>query len=122
MADLTGIMEWTFVSEVEAPEQINEVLVEGEEVEIAYKTIRDVAAVTNKRIIISDKQGLTGKKIETYSIPFKSITMYSSENAGGLFDVNCELQLWMRSGSFKLKLNPKVDVRKLDRIIARHVL
>lgn len=122
MADLKSIMEWTFMTEVAEPEQLKDVLIEGENIEIAYKTVRDVAAVTNKRIIISDKQGMTGKKIETYSIPFKSIIMYSSENGGRLLDLNAELEVWTNAGNFKLKVKKGVDIRKLDKIIARHIL
>lgn len=77
--------------------------------------------VTNKRIIIADKQGITGKKVEVYTIPFKSIVMYSSENAGVL-DLNAEIELWTRVGNFKLRLNRGVDVRKLDKIIGQYIL
>lgn len=55
-------------------------LVNGEEVIASFKSIRDFGAITNKRIIYFDKQGLIGKKIEAYSIPLKSIDMFSSEN------------------------------------------
>lgn len=122
MANLAEIMNWTFVQETEPSSEINEILIEGEYVEVAYKTIRDIAAVTNKRIIIADKQGLTGKKVEVYTIPFKSINMYSSENAKGLLDFNAEIQLWTRAGNFKLNLKKGIDIRKLDRIIGQHIL
>ncbi|NLM53629.1 MAG: PH domain-containing protein [Firmicutes bacterium] len=121
MADLANIMEWTFVSETTVPKEVQEILVPGEEAHAAYKTIRDVAVITNKRIIISDKQGITGKKVEVYTIPFKSIVMYSSENAG-LLDVNAELELWTRVGKFKLNLKRGVDIRKLDRLIGQAIL
>ena len=58
MADAKGIMNWTFISETDVPDDVKEILIDGEEVEVAYKTIRDVAVVTNKRIIIADKQGI----------------------------------------------------------------
>jgi hypothetical protein len=61
-------------------------------------------------------------KVEIYTIPFKAISMYSSENGGGMLDFNAELQLWTRAGLFKLKLNKGVDIRKLDRIIAHYIL
>ena len=77
--------------------------------EIPYKTIRDVAVVTNKRLIIADRQGLTGKKVEVYTIPFKSIIMYSSENAGKL-DLNAELELWTKVGKLKLNVSKKIDI------------
>ena len=83
--------------------------------------MRDFAIVTNKRFIIGDKQGITRKKMELYTIPFKSINMYSSENARGLMDLG-EIELWTRMGRFKLNLKKGVDVRKLDHIIASHIL
>ncbi|MFD1204886.1 PH domain-containing protein [Sporosarcina contaminans] len=121
MADLTAITAWTFTEEVPVPDDIAELLIEGEVAEVAYKTIRDVAVVTNKRFIIADKQGLTGKKVEIYTIPFSSIIMYSSENAGKI-DLNAEIELWTKAGKLKLNLNKKVDIRKLDKIIANAIL
>ena len=60
MAELEAIMEWTFSGEATDTSTIDEILIDGEEIAAAYTTIRDIAAVTNKRIIIADKQGLTG--------------------------------------------------------------
>ena len=122
MADLNQIMTWTFVKETEAPSEVKEILIDGEKIEAAYKTVRDVAVITNKRIIVADKQGLTGKKVEIYTIPFKSIVIYSSENARGILDFNAEIQLWTRAGSFKLNLKKGINIRKIDRLIAQHIL
>lgn len=121
MAELNSMMGWTFLQEIDVPDSVKDLLVDGEQAKVAYKTVRDSAVVTNKRIIISDKQGLTGKKVEVYTIPFASINMYSTENAG-TFDANVEIQLWTRAGNFKLNLNKKVDIRKLDKIIAEAIL
>ncbi len=122
MADLNQIMTWTFFKETEAPSEVKEILIDGEKIEAAYKTVRDVAVITNKRIIVADKQGLTGKKVEIYTIPFKSIVIYSSENARGILDFNSEIQLWTRAGTFKLNLKKGINIRKLDRLIAQHIL
>jgi len=122
MADIRGAMEWTFFQEIKVPNDIQNMLVEGEHAVAAYKTVRDVATITNKRIMIADKQGVTGKKVEVYTIPFKSIVMYSSENAGAVLDFNAELEFWTLAGRFKLKLKKGIDIRKLDRIIAHHIL
>lgn len=121
MADVNQMLQWTFYEEVTVPEEMQDMMVAGEKAYAAYKTVRDVEVVTNKRFIIADKQGITGKKTEIYTIPFKSIDMYSSENAGRL-DFNAELELWTRSGRCKLNVNKKVDVRKLDKIIAENIL
>lgn len=67
----------------------------------AYKTFRDSAIFTNKRLIIRDAQGLTGKKVEIYSLPYSSINMWSTENAGKLLDFNAEVELWTRTGHLK---------------------
>ena len=122
MADLNQIMTWTFVKETEAPSEVKEILIDDETIEAAYKTVRDVAVITNKRIIVADKQGLTGKKVEIYTIPFKSIVIYSSENARGILDFNAEIQLWTRAGTFKLNLKKGINIRKIDRLIAQHIL
>lgn len=108
------------MSEAPIPRDIGTILVRGEEPIAAFKTFRDTAVFTNKRLIVRDAQGLTGKKVEMYSVPYSSINMWSSENAGTL-DLNAELELWTRAGRMKIKVGKGVDVRRLDQLIA-HVL
>lgn len=86
-----------------------------------YKTIRDVALFTNKRLIVSDAQGITGKKVEVYSLPWSAVNMWSSENAGKL-DLNAEIELWTRAGHIKINLGRDVNVREIDALIASAVL
>lgn len=115
------MLEWTFMLEIDTPKDLYKILVPGEEPISSYKTIRDTATLTNKRIIIRDVQGLIGKKVETYSYPWKSIDAWSSENAG-TFDLDAELEFWMKCGHFKIKVNSKADVAKFDRIISELIL
>jgi hypothetical protein len=122
MAATTGILEWTLLSECPIPDDVTALLVTGEEAVAAYKTFRDSAIFTNKRLIVRDSQGLTGKKIEMYSLPYSSITMWSTENAGSFLDVNAEVELWTRSGHIKVKLKKGIDVRKFDKLIAEALL
>ncbi|WP_041256092.1 PH domain-containing protein [Exiguobacterium antarcticum] len=122
MSNPLGQLAWTFVSECDIPQDVQGLLIQGERALSAYKTIRDVAIFTTHRLIIRDAQGLTGKKVEVYSIPYKSINMYSTENAGGMFDINSEVQLFTRAGTIKINLNKKVDVRKIDLLIANAIL
>lgn len=77
---------------------------------------------TTKRLIVRDAQGLTGKKVEVYSLPYSRIDMWSSENAGKLLDFNAELELWTRAAHIKIKLDKKIDIRRLDKLIAWAVL
>lgn len=120
--ETAAITAWTFVAECPIPDDVNPLLVEGEKPWAAYKTFRDSAIFTNKRLIVRDAQGLTGKKVEIYSLPYSSINMWSSENAGKLLDLNAEIELWTRAGQVKIKLNKGVDIRKLDHMISHAVL
>lgn len=122
MAATQGILEWTLVGECPIPQDVNQLLVAGEVAIAAYKTIRDTAIFTNKRLIVRDAQGLTGKKVEIYSLPYSSINMWSTENAGGFLDTNAEVELWTRAGHIKVKLHKGVDIRKFDRLIANALL
>lgn len=70
------------------------VLVEGEHLEKAFKVIRDMLVFTNKRLILVDKQGLTGSKAEYLSVPYRSIIKFSKESAG-LLDLDAELKIWI---------------------------
>lgn len=116
-----ALVTWTFVAEAPIPDDVSALLVPGEEPVAAYKTFRDVAVFTTKRLIVRDAQGVTGKKVEVYSLPYSAVNMWSSENAGTL-DLNAELELWTRAGHIKIKVGKGIDVRRLDLLIARVVL
>jgi hypothetical protein len=122
MAATAGMLEWTLLSECPIPDDVNTLLISGEEAVAAYKTFRDSAIFTNKRLIVRDSQGLKGKKVEVYSIPYSSITMWSTENAGSFLDMNAEVELWTKSGHIKVKLKKGIDVRKFDTLIAEAIL
>lgn len=120
--DMQVLAIWTFSSPCAVPSEVNDMLVEGERAVCAYKTLRDIAIFTDKRIIVRDAQGLTGKKTEIYTLPYSSISMYSTENAGKIIDMNAEVELWTKVGRIKIKLNPGVNIRDLDRVIATYLL
>jgi hypothetical protein len=122
MAATAGMLEWTLLSECPIPDDVNTLLISGEEAVAAYKTFRDSAIFTNKRLIVRDSQGLKGKKVEMNSIPYSSITMWSTENAGSFLDMNAEVELWTKSGHIKVKLKKGIDVRKFDTLIAEAIL
>lgn len=121
MAETATITSWTLISECPIPADVNELMVDGERAVAAYKTFRDSAVFTTKRLIVRDAQGLTGKKIEIYSLPYSSIHMWSSENAGKI-DLSAEVDLWTRAGHIKIKLRKGIDVRRFDKLIATALL
>jgi hypothetical protein len=122
MAETANILAWTLISECPIPNDVFDLLVEGEEPVAAYKTLRDSAIFTNKRLIVRDAQGITGKKVEIYSLPYSSINMWSTENAGKFLDFNAEVELWTRAGHIKINLHKGVDIRKFDKLIANALL
>ena len=121
MAETTGILAWTLISECPIPKDVMDLLIPGEEAVAAYKTLRDSAVFTNKRLIVRDAQGITGKKVEIYSLPYSSINMWSTENAGTI-DFNAEVELWTRAGHIKVNLKRDVDIRKFDALLANFIL
>jgi hypothetical protein len=121
MAETSAILAWTLISECPIPEDVTDLLVSGEHAVAAYKTLRDSAIFTNKRLIVRDAQGITGKKVEIYSLPYSSINMWSTENAGKL-DFNAEVELWTRAGHIKINLQKGMDIRKFDKLIAEALL
>ena len=122
MAETSSILAWTLVSECPIPGDVSGLLVAGEHAVAAYKTFRDTAIFTNKRLIVRDAQGFTGKKVEIYSLPYSSIYMWSSENGHGIFNFNSEVELWTKAGHIKVNLSKGLDVRRLDKLIADSVL
>jgi hypothetical protein len=89
-ADLTG-----------REEEFASVLVAGEVIERGYKLVRDLIILTNLRILLIDKQGVTGKKQVWMSIPYRSVTRFSKESAGHM-DLDAELRIWLRGESAPL--------------------
>lgn len=118
---------WLFgnASEVRAEviqKQLEPVLIESEIVERAFKLIRDMFIFTNKRLILVDKQGVTGKKVEYHSIPYKSIIHFSIETAGA-FDRDSEIKLYITGGQMiEKELKSSIDIRSLQRTLASYIL
>jgi hypothetical protein len=99
-------------------------LSEGEVIEIGFRLIRDVFIFTNKRLILVDKQGLTGKKIEYLSVAYKSIARFAIETAGHM-DLDAELKIWVSSEalpSITRKFTKQVNIYDVQRVLAQHVL
>ena len=119
--ETAAILSWTLQSEIPVPPDVQTLLADGEQAITSFKTFRDSATFTTKRLIVRDAQGITGKKVEIYSLPYSSILMWSSENAGTL-DWNSELELWTKAGHIKVKLSKGADVRRIDSLIAWAVL
>lgn len=111
------------VSVEELNGKYGQLLTEDESFHLGYKVIRDTFIFTDKRLIIIDVQGVTGKKQEYLSIPYAKITRFSIETAGH-FDLDAELKLWIGSESTPVqkKFTKKVDIYELQRVLSSFVL
>lgn len=110
------------MSNEEATEELATILGIDEQIELAYKLIRDMIVLTDRRLILIDKQGMTGKKVEYRSVPYKSITMYTVETTGH-FDLDAELKLWI-SGQpepIALEFNGKTNVYAMQGLLAAKI-
>jgi len=113
-------------AEIDVAEIQNEfapILAAGETVFMAYQVVRDMFVFTNKRLVLVDKQGLTGKKVDYHSLPYKSITHFAVETSGH-FDMDAELKLWISSLREPIvkELKKGTDVVGVQRTLAEYVL
>ena len=112
-------------SEVPAAELQTEfarLLMKDECILCGYRLVRDVFMFTGRRLLLVDKQGLTGKKLEYLSVPYKSITKFSIETAG-TFDLDAELKIWVAGSPDPVsqKFSKGVDVYKVQTLLAKAV-
>src|SRR5690606_37878660 len=98
-------------------------LIDDEHIEKAYKLIRDMFVSTNKRLILVDKQGITGSKVDYVSIPYTSITNFSKESAD-LMDLDAELKIWVRGESTPIKkqFGKNDNINEVYKIISQYIL
>jgi hypothetical protein len=103
--------------------EYGQLLVDGEIIEIGFVVLRDTFLFTNKRLILVDIQGISGKQIEYLSIPYSKITKFSVQT-GGSFDLNAELKLWIGSDTIPLekKFNKDLSIYDVQKVLASHVL
>ncbi|KQP24242.1 cytoplasmic protein [Methylobacterium sp. Leaf102] len=82
------------LSAAEVSEQLAGILTEGESVQVAFRLLRDLIVFTDRRLILVDKQGITGRKVQYMTVPYRAITCFSVETAGS-FDLDSELKIWV---------------------------
>jgi hypothetical protein len=111
------------VSQEDLIKKFDRLLMEGEQIELGFKLIRDTFIFTTKRLILVNVQGVTGSKTEYLSINYKSISRFSIETAG-TFDLDAELKIWVSSEthpSIKKQFNKSVDVYQVQKLLTQYV-
>ncbi|WP_321383053.1 PH domain-containing protein [uncultured Enterococcus sp.] len=105
-------------------DKLKDFLAPGERVELAYKLVRDMVVFTDMRLILIDKQGVTGKKTEYKCIPYRSISRFSVETSGH-FDLDSELNIWVGSSADPaevLQFGKDKNILEVQRALATAVL
>jgi len=108
----------------ELSSKYEKLLFESEVIELGFSLFRDVFMFTNKRLLIVEIQGLTGKKVTYLSLPYKNISRFSLETAG-TFDLDAELKIWISSAelpSVSKRFNKSIDIYAVQRYLAEKVM
>lgn len=124
MGILSGLLGHASEVDVERLEQdFSTLLIDGEVIEHAYRVLRDLIVFTDKRLVLVDKQGFTGKKREYVSVPYGSITRFSKETAGR-FDMDAEIRVWLRGESDPMTFEFRKDrnVHDVYRLLSSYIL
>lgn len=105
-----------------AQQDYGRLLGNGEQVHGAYQLIRDTILLTDRRLILVDKQGITGKKTEYHSVPYRSITHFSVETAG-TFELDAELKIWISGDPMPVQktFTTGVDIYEVQAILTQFV-
>ena len=104
--------------------EIANLLIDGEEVIEAFKTVRDQVVFTNKRIIAIDMQGITGKRKSFSTLPYSKIQYFSIQTQGFL-EIFPDTELFIHfsndfTATFEFKGN--VDICRIGKMISQYAL
>lgn len=124
MSIIDGMMGVTLeLSEDQMGEIIRDYLLPDEEVEKGYQIIRDLILFTDRRIIIINHAGFTGKKIEYQMIPYKNINRYIIETPGNM-DTDYTVKLFLTGSIEPLEkqFRKTVNILELNRLLGSHIL
>lgn len=104
--------------------QLEDILIPDEQVNLAFVLVRDLIVFTDYRLILVDKQGVTGKKTSYKSLPYRSISRFTVETSGHL-DLDAELKIWISSAvepAEVLQFNSDHNVVEIQQALAEAVL
>lgn len=103
--------------------EYGQLLIDGEIIEAGFVVARDTLLFTNKRLIVVEIQGISGRQLEYLSVPYGSIVKFSVQT-GGSFDLNAELKLWIGNETVPMekRFTSELNVYEVQKILASHVL
>lgn len=99
------------------------ILIDGENIEKAFKMIKDMFIFTNKRLILVEKQ-LVGSKVDYLSIPYANVIKFSRESAG-ILDLDAELKIWIKDEAAPISKQfgkGGNNINEVYQILSKHIL
>jgi hypothetical protein len=115
------------VSVEELNKEFGMYLMDGESITMGFKLVRDALIFTDKRLIMTDKQGATGTKMSVTSINLYTIIDVRMETSGFGFDDSELTFTYIRTpelkghhveyASHKLEFPKKYNVQSLYKIL-----
>ena len=117
-----NIMNLKEISLREVRPEVPTLMVSGENMVMAFQTVRDQVIFTDKRIFVVNVQGITGKKISYFSYPYSKVQYFGIETAGVL-DIDSEIIFAFSNGArlhFDFKSN--VDIHKISNMVSNYIL
>ncbi len=103
-------------------DNLKALFLDNETIISAYKGIRDYVVFTDRRFISVNVQGITGKKQDYTSMPYKNISVFSVETSGVL-DLDSELELYFSGvGKVKFEFSGASDIVQIGKVISGFVL
>ena len=126
-----NIMNLKEISLREVRPEVSTLMVGGENMVMAFQTVRDQVIFTDKRIFVVNVhkrifvvnvQGITGKKVSYYSYPYSKIQYFGIETAGVL-DIDSEIIFAFSNGArLQLDFKSKVDIHQISVMVSNYIL
>ena len=102
--------------------EVPTLMVSGENMVMAFQTVRDQVIFTDKRIFVVNVQGITGKKISYFSYPYSKVQYFGIETAGVL-DIDSEIIFAFSNGArLQFDFKSKVDIHKISNMVSNYIL
>ena len=119
-----SVFNLTPITPKDLNQDVRELLIEGEKIACAFKTVRDQLVFTNKRIIAMDIQGITGKRRSFTTMPYSKIQYFAIQTPGliELFP-DSELFIMFTNGyTATFEFKGKVNIAGIGRMLSEYVL
>ena len=103
---------------------IKAMLIDGEEIVDAYRTVRDQLVFTNKRMIAVDVKGITGKKQYFSSMPYKMVLYFNVQTVGFMELIpDAELDIHFSNGhTAHFEFRGRCKIIEIAKMISKYCL